>query len=104
MRNPRILMILAIAVVSMLLVSQFYPQSRKKNEQEKTMSDVKIITLDPGHFHAALVQKEMYPGVSPVVNIYAPLGFDLTEHLNRIARFNLRKESPTKWQLEIHTG
>jgi predicted dehydrogenase len=62
------------------------------------------MTLDPGHFHAALVQKEMYPGVSPKVDIYAPLGFDLTEHLNRIARFNLRKDNPTKWELEVHTG
>ncbi|MBO0722345.1 MAG: oxidoreductase [Blastocatellia bacterium] len=68
------------------------------------MSEVKIITLDPGHFHAALVQKEMYPGVSPKVHIYAPLGFDLTEHLDRIARFNQREQNPTKWELEIHTG
>jgi predicted dehydrogenase len=62
------------------------------------------MTLDPGHFHAALVQKEMYPGVSLKIDIYAPLGFDLTEHLNRIARFNLRKDNPTKWELEVHTG
>jgi predicted dehydrogenase len=62
------------------------------------------MTLDPGHFHAALVQKEMYPGVSPKVHVYAPLGFDLTEHLNRIARFNLRKDNPTVWELEVHTG
>jgi predicted dehydrogenase len=65
---------------------------------------VKIITLDPGHFHAALVQKHMYPGVSERVSIYAPLGFDLTEHLNRIARFNLRRDDPTTWDLDIHTG
>lgn len=70
----------------------------------KDMSDVRIMTLDPGHFHAGLVQKEMYPGVSPKVHVYAPLGFDLTEHLNRIARFNLRPANPTKWELEIHTG
>jgi predicted dehydrogenase len=68
------------------------------------MSEVKLITLDPGHFHAALIQKEMYPEVSPVVNIYAPLGPDLLEHLNRVARFNLRAERPTSWRLEIHTG
>src|SRR5690242_13632631 len=30
-------------------------------------ADVRFMTLDPGHFHAALVQKEMYPGVSPQV-------------------------------------
>jgi predicted dehydrogenase len=66
--------------------------------------DVRLITLDPGHFHASLVQKEMYPGVSPTVHVYAPLGSDLTDHLGRIARFNLRKDAPTAWQLEIHTG
>ena len=72
--------------------------------QTKDMSEVKIMTLDPGHFHAGLVQKEMYPEVSPKVHVYAPLGFDLTEHLNRIARFNLRAQNPTKWELEIHAG
>ena len=30
-----------------------------------------LVTLDPGHFHAALVQKSMYPDVSPVVHVYA---------------------------------
>ena len=68
------------------------------------MKEVRIITLDPGHFHAALIQKRMYPGVSARVDVYAPLGFDLTEHLNRIARFNLRGDDPTTWQLEIHSG
>jgi predicted dehydrogenase len=68
------------------------------------MRDVRFMTLDPGHFHAALVQKEMYPGVSPRVDVYAPLGPDLIGHLNRLSAFNLRPESPTKWQVEIHTG
>ncbi len=65
---------------------------------------IRLITLDPGHFHASLVQKEMYPGVSSRVTVYAPLGFDLTEHLNRIARFNLRSDHPTHWLLDIHTS
>ncbi len=73
-------------------------------QRDRSMNEVKIITLDPGHFHAALVQKRMYPGVSKRVAVYAPLGFDLTEHLNRIARFNLRGEDPTSWELDIHTG
>ena len=68
------------------------------------MPDLHLITLDPAHFHAALVQKEMYAGVSPAVAVYAPLGLDLTEHLARVARFNQRKEDPTAWELEIHTG
>ena len=41
------------------------------------MLEVKLITLDPAHFHAALVQKRMYQGVSNLVDIYALLGFDL---------------------------
>lgn len=65
---------------------------------------VKLMTLAPGHFHAALVQKEMYPGVSPIVHVYAPLGPDLIAHMNRIAQFNGREASPTRWQLEVHAG
>ena len=33
-------------------------------ESGRAMPDVRLMTLDPGHFHAALVQKEMYPGVA----------------------------------------
>ncbi|HEY2018579.1 MAG TPA: putative oxidoreductase C-terminal domain-containing protein [Bryobacteraceae bacterium] len=68
------------------------------------MDSFQLITLDPGHFHAGLIQKEMYAGVSPRVRIYAPLGSDLTEHLNRIARFNQRKVNPTRWELDIHAA
>jgi predicted dehydrogenase len=68
------------------------------------MADIRFITLDPGHFHAALVQKEMYPGVSSKVQVYAPLGSDLVDHLARVAGFNRRRDSPTTWELEVHTG
>ncbi len=68
------------------------------------MPSVQLITLDPAHFHAALVQKEMYAAVSPLVTVYAPLGLDLTEHLTRVARFNQRADSPTTWELEVHAG
>ncbi len=74
------------------------------SQSGKPSTETRFITLDPGHFHAALVQKEMYPDVSPRVNIYAPLGPDLIEHLNRILAFNTRKENPTSWELEVHTG
>ena len=66
--------------------------------------EFKIITLDPGHFHAALFQREMLPGVAERVFVYAPLGPDLVAHLNRIAQFNQRRENPTRWKLEITAG
>lgn len=66
--------------------------------------EVKIMTLDPGHFHAALVQKNMYDQVSPEVFVYAPEGNDLKEHLKRIEGYNSRSESPTTWSEKIYTG
>src|SRR5438128_204341 len=68
------------------------------------MPDVRLMTLDPGHFHAALIQKEMYPGVAPRVDVFAPLGWDLFEHLKRVAAFNTRAERPTTWLTEVHAS
>lgn len=65
---------------------------------------VKLITLDPGHFHAALVQKFMYPQVDPVVRVYAPEGPDVQAHLQRIEGYNTRAENPTAWKEEVYTG
>jgi predicted dehydrogenase len=65
---------------------------------------VRLITLDPGHFHAALIQRTTYPGVSDTVHVYAPLGPDLAAHLLRVAQFNERKDDPTRWRLEVHAG
>ena len=52
--------------------------------------EVKLITVDPGHFHAALVQKSMYEQVSPDVYVYAPDGPDIVQHLNRINGYNTK--------------
>ena len=65
-------------------------------------NEVKIMTLDPGHFHAALVQKSMYEQIDPVVHIYAPDGSDVVDHMNRISGFNNREENPTAWQVKQH--
>lgn len=65
---------------------------------------VKLVTLDPGHFHAALVQKSMYPGVDSVVHVYAPEGPDVQLHLEKINAYNKRAENPTKWKQEVFTG
>lgn len=66
--------------------------------------ELRLITLDPGHFHASLIQKEMYPDVAKRVAVYAPLGPDLADHVKRVARFNLRPQNPTSWELEIHAA
>lgn len=71
---------------------------------QDTRPEVHFMTVDPGHFHAGLVQKEMYPGVARRADVFAPLGPDLSEHLNRIAAFNRRAGNPTTWELDVHAS
>ncbi len=73
------------------------------NAQSKDRT-VQLITLDPGHFHAALVQKFMLPGVSPLVQVFAPEGEDVAQHLKRIEGFNARAENPTRWIQTVYTA
>ncbi len=73
-------------------------------QERGRMPEVRLMTLDPGHFHAALIQKEMYPGVSPRVHVYAPAGWDLDEHVKRVNAYNQRTDQPTAWQTELHTS
>jgi len=69
-----------------------------------TDCEVRLITLDPGHFHAALVQKISYPQVCKDVYVYAPEGQDVEEHLKRIEGYNTRNETPTEWNEIVYTG
>lgn len=76
-----------------------------KEKQEGDANAIRLITLDPGHFHAALVQKSMYPNVDSVVHVYAPEdGKDLKAHLALIESYNTRMEDPTHWKEEVYTG
>lgn len=66
--------------------------------------NIKLITLDPGHFHAALIQKSMYPQVDPTVHVYAEASRDLDLHMERIAGYNKRTADPTAWKQQVYTG
>ena len=65
---------------------------------------IDFITLDPGHFHAALVQNKMYENVNSNVSVYAPSGQDLQDHLKRIDSYNVRSNNPTQWQEKVYEG
>ncbi|KAB7728347.1 oxidoreductase [Rudanella paleaurantiibacter] len=65
---------------------------------------VRLVVLDPGHFHAALVQKSMYPTVSPQVSVFAPAGPDLQAYEDRIRQYNSRADNPTHWKPVVYTG
>ena len=78
--------------------------SSVKTSENSDRASVQLITLDPGHFHAALVQKSMYNEVDSVVHVYAPAGADVQLHLERINSYNNRSEKPTTWKEEVYTG
>lgn len=78
--------------------------SPKSNTEETPGKAVKLITLDPGHFHAALIQKVTYEDIDTTVHVYAPEGPDLKMHLDRINAYNTRNENPTHWNEVIFAG
>jgi predicted dehydrogenase len=65
---------------------------------------MKLGVLDPGHFHAALVQKKMYADVDPLVRVYAPTGPELDDYVQRVEAFNKRAQSPTRWRVRVVQG
>jgi len=95
--------IISIAM-AILLMNMSCVTKTHKTENGDTSCQVRLITLDPGHFHAALVQKTSYPQVCKDVYVYAPGGADLQEHLKRIEGYNTRAESPTVWNEIVYTG
>jgi predicted dehydrogenase len=74
------------------------------NQSSGKGKEIRLMILDPGHFHAALVQRSMYPEVSSVVYVYAPDGPELKDYLNRVRGFNSRGENPTRWDMRVYTG
>ena len=78
-------------------------QSQKKETGRKN-GKIRLITLDPAHFHAALVQKSKYPDIDSVVYVYAPQGLGLVEQLDFIKQYNSRAIDPTNWVEKVYTG
>lgn len=63
---------------------------------------VKLMTLDPGHFHAALIQKTSYKDIDTAVDVYAPEGPEVKDFLSKIQGYNNRAENPTNWTVKTH--
>lgn len=86
---------------AMLLLSGCGQTGDKK---ERRAFPIRLITLDPGHFHAALVQKSGYPEIDTVVHVYAPAGQELQAHMALIEKYNTRPDRPTKWKEVVYPG
>ena len=84
-----------------LLLTALTILSCSSNEDNKI---VKLMTLDPGHFHAALIQKTSYENIDSTVDVYAPEGPEVSTFLKSIDAYNNRETNPTNWSINTHLG
>lgn len=95
-------------IIGILLLGLYLSCGEKKPANESiskpTMDKVKLMTLDPGHFHAALVQKTMYPQVDSTLYVFAPEGPEVQDFLSKIEQYNSRAEDPTAWKVKPNFG
>ncbi|TVQ08689.1 MAG: oxidoreductase [Balneolaceae bacterium] len=91
-------------VIPVLAIALIAIGCANKNNESLQKEQVGLMTLNPGHFHAALVQKNPIEVLGETVHIYAPEGPDLDLHMSRIEGFNNRSENPTNWESRIYTG
>jgi predicted dehydrogenase len=93
-----------LALSAGVLLFSFNSCQNKPQEMDKSEQKVRLITLDPGHFHAALLQKSMYAEIDSVVHVYAPDGSELDNHMKLVDSYNTSAENPTSWKHEIYKG
>jgi predicted dehydrogenase len=93
-----------LSVLGLCLMVTSCSENKTTKAKDNPLAKNKLVILDPGHYHAALVQKSMYEQVDPVVKVYAPDGPDVQNYLNQIERFNERPDNPTHWREQVYKG
>ena len=96
---------IGILTISLIVASCSFSKKQANNNHDKNMNpNVKIVVLDPGHFHASLLQKNPLASVNDTIRVYAPEGAEVKQYLNDINSYNQRAENPTSWKEEIYIG
>lgn len=93
-----------LALLAILCLGCGESEKKVKSDMDNTPDQVRLMTLDPGHFHAALVQKTMYKGVDSTIYVFAPKGPEVNDFLNKIESYNTRSENPTHWKVDSYFG
>ena len=65
---------------------------------------IELIVLDPGHFHASLLQKFPQNQVNDTVLVFVSEGDELHQYLQSIDGYNQRVEDPTDWHEVVYAG
>ncbi|MEA4917888.1 putative oxidoreductase C-terminal domain-containing protein [Proteiniphilum sp.] len=99
-----ILFQISVILGSLLLFSCNMNKETEKQQFTGQDGEVKLVVLDPGHFHASLLQKFPQRRVNDTVYVYAPEGDELQQYLASIESYNQREENPTNWHIELYAG
>ena len=95
-KNSRMKQNIIFISMASLLLSCSHPPEKQLPMQ--------LIALDPGHFHASLVQQQMYPGIDSVIKVFAPEGPEVQQYLQRIAAYNKQDSPIVHWETDVYTG
>lgn len=77
--------------------------NKSTNVFEGKKGEVKLVILDPGHFHADLLLKTSNDRINDTIYVYAPQCAELNQHLQRVESYNHRKDNPTSWKEIIYS-
>ena len=78
--------------------------SPKESMNQISSKPVRLMNVAPGHFHAGLVQKNMYAQVDSTAHVFAPDGPELESYLGLVEQYNTRAENPTHWNQNVYRG
>lgn len=84
-------------IISMMMGCSNNQKTTENTSPIKSHADIELIVLDPGHFHASLLQKKKMEGISDTVRIYSPIGTGINQYLTSIQSYNERTDNPTCW-------
>lgn len=66
--------------------------------------EIRLVVIDPGHFHGSLMMENKVEGISDTISVYAPSGSELEAFVSNIGFYNSREKDPTSWVLDIYEG
>ena len=94
-------------ILIMLFILSCNTQKEKKESKPSFTGrdgEIELVVLDPGHFHASLLQKFPQKQVNDTVWVYAPEGDELNQYMKSIEGYNRRSEKPTRWHEMVYAG
>ena len=82
-----------IGLISILFIVASCSFSKKQTMNKAEANDsckIEVVVLDPGHFHASLLQKDALAVINDTIRIYAPEGIGVNQYLESIDSYNHR--------------